>query len=607
MQQAPCLQKLFAVVQPVVSLISAPSTTDKQYALVTNGYESAKALNSITINHLPITPAPVALATQIYAGTGTIASLTATGTSLLWYAATTGGSALPTTTNLVNGSTYYVSQTTSGGESTRTAVKAVKISDATQSFCGTATVASLTSTPSTSTTVKWFTTATEGSALESSTALITDTYYVEQATATSTIILASGFNSPSGVAVQSDGKILVADTANNTIKRMNTDGTSIVTLGSGFNFPSGVAIQSDGKIVVADYGNNKIKRMNADGTGIVTLGSGFSTPYGVAIQSDGKIVVVDYGNNKIKRMKADGTSIVTLGSGFSEPATVAIQSDGKIVVADLFSGTIKRMNTDGTGIITLASGFNSPTGIAIQADGKIVVADTYNNVIKRMNADGTGITTLASSFNTPFGVAIQADGKILVADLNNSTIKVISDGTTSNRVAVSVVVNTIPAAPTGSANQTLSESNATLGSIVVSPANVIWYASQTDAIDQTNALSPTTMATNGTTYYAVNKINDCASNAFAVTVTFPLTNSTFDNIINSVKIYPNPTTGLVTVNIANLMDAKLQVLDITGKVLINQSLINKATTIDLKYLTSGMYLFKVSSNQGNSISKIIKN
>ena len=120
--------------------------------------------------------------------------------------------------------------------------------------------------------------------------------------------LGSGFNQPTGVAIQPDGKILITDSGNNAIKRMNADGTSIETLGSGFNLPADVALQPDGKIVVADFNNNAIKRVNADGTGIETLGSGFNGPFGIAIQADGKILLSDSGNNAIKRLTEAYTS-----------------------------------------------------------------------------------------------------------------------------------------------------------------------------------------------------------------------------------------------------------------------------------------------------------
>jgi len=73
---------------------------------------------TITVN---TTPAPTGALTQTFCATPapTLASLTATGTGIQWYAAATGGTALATTTALANGTTYYASQTVSGCESTR--------------------------------------------------------------------------------------------------------------------------------------------------------------------------------------------------------------------------------------------------------------------------------------------------------------------------------------------------------------------------------------------------------------------------------------------------------------------------------------------------------
>ncbi|OYU83033.1 MAG: hypothetical protein CFE24_13140 [Flavobacterium sp. BFFFF2] len=396
---------------------------------------------TLTIDINATTP-PTAIATQVYAGSGTIANLTATGSTIQWYSAATAGTVLPTTTSLVDSTIYYASQTVSGCESpTRVAVTAKKISEGAQTLCATETVANLVGTPSAGATANWFTAPSGGAALASSTSLSTATYYVEQTNPLTVATLGSGFSGPWAVAVQADGKILVADMNNNAIKRMNADGTDIVTLGSGFNQPGGVAVQADGKILVSEISNSGIKRMNADGTGIVTLGSGLNFPFGVAVQADGKILVADYGNFAIKRMNADGTNIVTLGSGFNEPYCVAVQADGKILVADAGNNAIKRMNADGTGIVTLGSGFVRPYSIAVQADGKILVADTNNSAIKRMNADGTGIVTLGSGFDFLTFVTLQADGKMVLADRGISTITRITEPAVSNRVAVNVTVN----------------------------------------------------------------------------------------------------------------------------------------------------------------------
>ena len=391
-------------------------------------------------------PPTTTWSTQVYTGDDKdLTELEVLGTNLLWYDAATGGNLLPNTTLLVDETTYYASQTLGGVESTnRLAITVNRISDNTQMLPPGSTVANLVSTPSTSTTAQWFTSATGGTPLAGTDVLSNGTYYVEQFNGTSIETLGTGFNGPTGIAVQADGKILIANYTTNTVKRMDTDGTNIITLGSGFNGPIGVAVQADGKILTTDVFNNAIKRMNADGTNIVTLSSSFNGPRGVAVQADGKILIGDSENNVVKRMNADGTNILTLGSGFNYPVGVAVQADGKILIADFFNNAIKRMDADGTNIVTLGSGFIYPSGVAVQADGKILIANFGNNTVNRMDADGTNIVTIGSGFSQPFNVAVQSDGKILVSDYGNNSIKRITEASTiSNRVPVNVDVTTL--------------------------------------------------------------------------------------------------------------------------------------------------------------------
>ena len=85
-----------------------------------------------------------------------------------------------------------------------------------------------------------------------------------------------------------------------------------------------------------------------------------------------------------------------------------------------------------------------------------------------------------------------------------------------------------------------------------------------------------------------------------------LSNDSFA-ILSNLKIYPNPIQHLVNIDFANLTNAKLQVLDINGRILLNQELNNSSNTINTNSLPTGMYLFKVSSNEGTTTSKVIKN
>src|SRR5690554_72901 len=148
------------------------------------GCESARTAVTVTVT--PIPAAPTATSPQAYCGSATVADLTATGGSIQWYSAPTGGSPLSGSTALASGSIYYASQTINGCESPRVAV-AVFINPipaaptaSNQEFCSTAsaTVADLIATGSS---IQWYGNLTGGSPLADGTALVNgSTYYVSQ-------------------------------------------------------------------------------------------------------------------------------------------------------------------------------------------------------------------------------------------------------------------------------------------------------------------------------------------------------------------------------------------------------------------------------------------
>ena len=153
------------------------ATGDYYVSQTIAGCESPRTMVAVTVN---VTAAPSAAA-QTFCTAGTVADLTATGTAVQWYAAATGGSALAGTTALATGD-YYVSQTISGCESSRTMVAVtVNVTAAptatAQTFCNAGTVADLTAA---GTAVQWYAAPTGGSALAGTTALATGDYYVSQ-------------------------------------------------------------------------------------------------------------------------------------------------------------------------------------------------------------------------------------------------------------------------------------------------------------------------------------------------------------------------------------------------------------------------------------------
>ncbi len=303
------------------------------------------------------------------------------------------------------------------------------------------------------------------------------------------------------VAIQSDGKIVVAGWSYSStdcdfaVVRYNVDGSLDTTfsgdgmvttaIGSGDDRATGVAIQSDGKIVVAGQywyaaglGGACVVRYNVDGTldtsfgtgGIVTTVVGLSCGIdGLAVQNDGKIaiegmtspgwgentdiLVIRYDSVGMLDTSFSGDGIVTtrFASAGGVGQGIGIQADGKIVVAGYKNPrpyqepdiAVVRYNTDGTldttfsddgdGIVTtsIVPGSDTAEDLVIQADGKIVVTgESYNGsnydvAVVRYNGDGTLdtsfaaggklTTALGTGDDDGFSVAIQPDGMIVVA------------------------------------------------------------------------------------------------------------------------------------------------------------------------------------------------
>jgi uncharacterized delta-60 repeat protein len=248
------------------------------------------------------------------------------------------------------------------------------------------------------------------------------------------------------VTLHSDGKILVvigaAEGVNSdfTLARYNGDGTLDIGFGSGGSVttdffgdddgPSSVVAQSDGKIIVAGYATNSmgdddfaLARYNSDGSPDGTFGiggkvttdfaGGFDVATSLALQDDGKIIAagragddaLDFGDFGLVRYNSDGSpdagfgiggNVTTDFSGVDDSASaVMLQCDGKIVAAgtaDEFGAAdagLARYNTDGSidagfgnagKVITdFLGGYDLVTGAALQGDGRIVVTGTVNH------------------------------------------------------------------------------------------------------------------------------------------------------------------------------------------------------------------------------------
>ena len=266
------------------------------------------------------------------------------------------------------------------------------------------------------------------------------------------ITLATGFETPCGVAVDASGNVFAISSATNQVEEIEAVGgivppsPTVRTLGSGFHFPCGVAVDGSGNVFIADTGNNLVKEIVAvggvipDSPVINTLGNGFgfNLPGLVALDSNGNLFVGDNSSHQLYELPAAGgySAVNTVGSGFTNPGGVAIDASGNVFVADGISGggIYEIEAVDGSipaspVIRTLATGFNFPSDIKVDASGNVYVADTLNRAVKEILAvDGSipaspTIVSLGSGFGFVLAITLDSQGNVFVCDDNAGAVK----------------------------------------------------------------------------------------------------------------------------------------------------------------------------------------
>ena len=321
---------------------------------------------------------------------------------------------------------------------------------------------------------------------------------------------------PKAVAVDSSGNLYIADTFGNTVRKVTPAGTITTVAGTGvrgysgdgglataaqLNGPRGLAVDSSGDVYIADTGNQRVREVTTDGKIATFAGTGapgfsgdgaapglaqLSSPCGLALDSSGNLFIVDLGNNVVREVSSSiiltvagaynagyfGDGSAATSALLNSPASVAVDSSGNLYIADYYNHAIRKVTVATKDISTVAgngtagySGDGSaatsaqlflPWGVALDSSGDIFIGDSGNNVIREVSSSGT-ITTLAGNhatgagysgdggpaigaqLNGPAGLVVSSSGNVYIADTNNNVIRLL---TTAGSHAVLSVTST---------------------------------------------------------------------------------------------------------------------------------------------------------------------
>jgi sugar lactone lactonase YvrE len=357
-----------------------------------------------------------------------------------------------------------------------------------------------------------------------------------------TAATSASVNNPYGLAVDADNNLYVADSANNRIRRVNTNGviTTVAGYGSGtyagdggaatnasLRSPQGVAVDTMGNLYIADTGDNRIRKVDTNGVITTVAGNGTGTyagdgsaatnaslfsPYALAWDAAGNMYVADAGNNRIRKVDTNGVITTVAGNGVGtyagdggaatnaslySPQGVAVDAAGNLDVADTYNNVVRQVNP--TGVITTVAGngtgsysgdggaatnanLDYPAEIALDASNNLYIADFYNNRIREVTTNGL-ITTLAGDGSSgfsgdggaatnaalfyPTGVAFDTSGNLDLASSGDGYIRKVYLGGSPT-----LTLNNVGVANAG--NYTVVITNA-YGSVTSAPAALTVY------------------------------------------------------------------------------------------------------------------------------------
>lgn len=260
------------------------------------------------------------------------------------------------------------------------------------------------------------------------------TTYV-QAPGPLTGLVTNGINAPFGIAVDEDGNVFFADSANGVVKKWTRTNNAVSSILSGLSLPYGLGLDSEGNVYVAQYGSTQIrKRFAPNPPVVVTLFTNDSTGVaGLTLDSAGNVYITDPGNHKVKKWTASTDTLSSYTTnGLISPWGVAVDKTGAIYTSDVGDDSVKKLGLkfippftliQNWNTLTTLSNLSNPYNLTVDDGGNIFIADYSHGAIKKFSAASNTVTTVASGLITPISVAVDSAGNLFVSDWSGDAIR----------------------------------------------------------------------------------------------------------------------------------------------------------------------------------------
>jgi len=207
----------------------------------------------------------------------------------------------------------------------------------------------------------------------------------------------NGWKNPGAIALDPDGNLWLADTGNDRVVRLSTDGSVVYSIGSSgskmgyFSSPSDIAISENGTIYVADTENSRVQVFAKDGVFLRSFGDEkgdfrLEKPIALSLDRSGNIYVLDNEKGRVVIFDSEGRRKGFFGGKGTEKGKLLEPSDiiatatelyvldsgnKRVQVFDLTGRYLRIFGSEGKG----KGDFLSPTSFAIADNTKLYISD----------------------------------------------------------------------------------------------------------------------------------------------------------------------------------------------------------------------------------------